>query len=305
MLDLRLRKRSLCYLFFVFIFFFIFVSAKSIEAQQYKIGVLAKRGAAKTMKKWKATANYLTKEIAGKTFIIVPLDFTKIAPAAKKESVDFILANSSIYVELEKEFGASPVATMINSRQGKPLKEFGGIIVAKAGNSKINTLADLKGKKFMAVKKNSVGGWRMAYRLLKDNGIDPYKDFKKMVFGGTHDNVLLAVRNGVMDAGTVRTDTYERMVSEGKLKDSDFKVINSQNHPGFPFKCSTRLYPEWPLAKLASTPDALANEVAAALIKMKADSKAAKASKVVGWTKPLDYSTVDDCLKVLKVGPYK
>ena len=284
---------------------FLMFSIIDLYAQNVKIGILAKRGAAKTIKKWKATADYLTQKIPGKTFKIIPLDFPKILPAAKSRSVDFILANSSIYVEMEKGYGAKAIATMINSRQGKPLRQFGGVIFTKAGNSAINTLTDLKGKKFMAVKENSFGGWRMAYRLLKENNINPFKDFSKMVFGGTHDNVVLAVKNGVMDAGTVRTDTYERMAAEGKIKLEDFKIINNVSHAGFPFKCSTKLYPEWPMAQVKGTPDALAKEVADALTAMKADSKAAKSANVVGWTASLDYTPVDECLKVLKVGPYK
>jgi twitching motility protein PilJ len=40
---------------------------------------------------------------------------------------------------------------MINSRQGKALKSFGGVIFTIADNDGVKTLADVKGKKFMAV----------------------------------------------------------------------------------------------------------------------------------------------------------
>ena len=56
--------------------------------------------------------------------------------------------------------------------------------------------------------------------------------------------------NMVRPAGTVRTDTMERMEAEGKIKISDFKIIN-QMKDNFPFVHSTPLYPEWPIAAAA------------------------------------------------------
>ena len=284
----------------------IILLSSSLNAQEaYKIGVLAKRGAIKCMKGWKATADYLTEQIPGKSFVIIPLDFTEIYPSTEKGSVDFLIANSSFYVEVENMYGAEAIATLINSRRGEPLTQFGGVIFAKADNKAVNTLDDLKGKKFMAVKETSFGGWRMAYRLLVENDIDPYKDFAKMVFGGKHDNVLLAIINGTMDAGTVRTDTYERMTAEGAIKEEDLKVIHKIDHSGFPFVCSTQLYPEWPIAKVKHISHEVAAQVAESLIAMKPDSKAAKDAKCIGWTETLDYKPVDECLKILELGPYK
>ena len=61
-----------------------------------------------------------------------------------------------------------------------------------------STSADLKGKKFMAVKKSSFGGWQMAYKEFVDAGLDPFKDFASMEFSGKHDKVVVAVKNGQM-----------------------------------------------------------------------------------------------------------
>ena len=49
-----------------------FLAGNVAFASDYKIGVLAKRGAAKAMKKWGATADYLNKKLPGDTFTIVP-----------------------------------------------------------------------------------------------------------------------------------------------------------------------------------------------------------------------------------------
>ena len=281
----------------------VFLTATVCEAAEtIKIGVLAKNGPVKAMQMWKATADYLTGQLPGKSFEIVPLDFNAVNGAVENSQVDFFLVNSSMFVTAKVKYGAEAVATMINSRQGQPLKAFGGVIITLAENDAINSIADLKGKRFMAVEKASFGGWQMACKEMLDAGLNPEKDLAKLEFGGKHDNVVMAVLNGAVDAGTVRTDTLERMAASGAIGLDEFKIVNKRQHDQFPFVCSTALYPEWPLAKTRKTADALAKEVVGALKKMGADDPAAKAAKVVGWADALDYAPVEQLLAALKVG---
>lgn len=266
-----------------------------------KIGVLAKRGAAKAMKKWGPTGEYLSAQL-GEKVIIIPLKFTAIEPMVKDGKIDFLLANSAFFVEMEKKYNAKAVATLVNSRGGKALDTFGGVILVKK-DSPIQTLDDMKGKKFMVVKFSSFGGAQMAWRLLLDNGIDPKKDMAAFLEGKKHDNVVLAVKNGVADVGSVRSDTLERMTDEGKIKMEEFRII----HPitdDFPFVRSTRLYPEWPMAALAATDAGKAQKVADALKALSTDSPAAKAAKIIGWKAAADYTSVQDCLKAIKYGAF-
>jgi twitching motility protein PilJ len=255
------------------------------------------------MKRWEATGEYLSTKL-GKPVEIVPLDFDKVTPAIEANDVDFFLINSSMFVTAKVKYGATAIATMINSRQGEALKSFGGVIITSAYNDNINSLADLKGKSFIAVKKSSFGGWQMAYKTFKDAGLDPFKDFAKVEFAGKHDNVIYAIQNEQAKAGTVRTDTLERMAASGAIAMEDFKVINKQSST-FPFVYSTALYPEWPLAKTAKTSDTLAKELVTALKKIKKDSPAASKAKIVGWSDPLDYNQVEELQKALGVGAYK
>ena len=270
----------------------VFGMGTAQAAENYKIGVLAKNGPVKALQMWGATAEYLNAKLPGKTFEITPLDFKDVFPAVQEGRVSFFLVNSSMFVSAQRDYGASAIATMTNSRQGKALSAFGGVIFTAADNDAINDLADLRGKTFMAVDGTSFGGWQMAYKELVDAGVDPKADLAKLEFGGKHDNVVLAVVNGAVEAGTVRTDTIERMAADGLVSLDDVKVIHPVAHPGFPFLCSTALYPEWPLAKTSSTPDELAQAVATALRAMQPDDKAAKDAKVVGWSAPLDYAPV-------------
>ncbi|MBN2873450.1 MAG: PhnD/SsuA/transferrin family substrate-binding protein, partial [Spirochaetales bacterium] len=123
---------------------------------------------------------------------------------------------------------------------------------------------------------------------------------------GTHDAVVNMVLDGTVDAGTVRSDTLEQMLAEGLLSPGSIEILESKadEYPDFPFMLSTRLYPEWPLARLGHTDRELAELVAAALLAMSPDSAAARTAQCAGWTIPSDYTPVEAALKQLHVPPY-
>ncbi len=270
-----------------------------------RIGVLAYRGPQEVFRMWGPTADHLNRSLPAYPFSVVPLDFRQIGPAVERGEVDFILANSSIYVELEARYGITRIATLRNRTPRGPQTLFGGVIFRRADRTDVPDLDGLAGRSFAAVDETSLGGWQVAWRELKDRGIDPYEDLGRLEFLGTHDAVVYAVRDGRVDAGTVRTDVLERMAGEGKIALDAFTVLNRQEAGRFPFLLSTRLYPEWPFAKLPATPDTLATQVAVALMQVPADSAAALAGRIEGWTTPLDYHPVHDLMKELRIGPYR
>jgi PAS domain S-box-containing protein len=267
-----------------------------------RIGVLAKRGPETCLEEWGATGEYLNAEIPGYRFEIRPLPYDEVHPAVEGGKVDFILANPSLYVELERFHGASRILTLRNLYGGKPYTVYAGAIFCKSDRDDIHELSDLKGKKFMAVEEESFGGWQMAWRELKEHGVDPFRDFSELQFAPTHDVVVRAVRDGQVDAGTVRADMLDRLAAKG-----EFRVLNQQRgeEAVLPFPYSTRLYPEWPLAKVRHTSDELAQKVAIALMRMTPETPAAKAAGCAGWVIPQNYQSVHECLKELRIGPYR
>lgn len=268
-----------------------------------RIGVLAHR--AESVQLWSPTAEYLSQQLPGYRFHIVPLDNRSIGPAVEAGEVEFVLTNPGSYIELETKYGVTRMLTLRNLRQGRPLTQFGSVIFARADRADIQMLDDLKGKSFMAVDKNAFGGFLMAWREFRDRGIDPFTDFAEIEFVGLpQDPIVYAVRDGRVDAGMVRTDMLERMAAEGKIRLEQFRILNPQHVPGFPFTLSTRLYPEWPFARVRHTDEALAQRVAIALMELTPNHPASRASKSAGWTVPLDYTPVHDLYRELRVGPY-
>lgn len=282
----------------VIFFLTIFLTTSLMAQDLLKLGVLAKRGNQEAMEKWKPLADYITEKTSLK-IEVVALSFDAIEPAVKNKKIDYLIANSGYYVELEKSANIKAIASMMTIRQGKINNRFGGVILVKADSS-LEKISDLKGKKFMCVEMDSFGGCQMGLRHLIDNGLNPFKDFQGNVLEGkTHDAVVLAVQKGLVEAGTVRSDTLEQMEGEGKIKISDFKIIDKSTDD-FPFLHSTILYPEWPFAALSHTTDDNNKKIKDALISLQKDHPAAKAAKVGGWSEPLDYKPVAECLEAVK-----
>ncbi len=285
----------------LFIFMILLTPLSSCYAGNIRIGVLANKGVEDAKRRWNLTAVYLQKRIHNYTFSIVPLTFKQIEPMVRDGDIEFLITNPAMYVEMEALYGVNRIVTLIDNG----LTLFGGVIFCRSDRQDIKEINDLKRKSFMAVEKDSLGGWIMALKELKQHGIDPFRDFAPMLFGGTHKSVVYAVRDGRVDAGTVRTDTLERLAKYEGLDLSGFRVIHKRHYKEFPLLVSTALYPEWPLAKLKNTPLALAKRVAVELLNMPADSPANRAAGIGGWTIPLDYQLVHEVMKELRVGPYQ
>jgi signal transduction histidine kinase len=312
-LDRRAAQRHKFSLLAILAFLFatlwvspLFAQDRNLGPFDVIIGVLAKRGDEHTIRRWQPTAEYLTDKLTDYHFSIKPLDFEEIYPAVENGDVDFILTNSAIYVELEHRYGIGRIVTLRNlGLDNIPHDRFGGVVFSRADRNDLSELKDLPGSRFAAVKENSFGGYIMALREFRELDIYPQKEFISVDFLGTHDAVVHAVAEGRYDAGTVRTDTLERMAREGLIELNDFRVLSAIEYENFTLGVSTRLYPEWPLAKVRYTSDEIANQVASVLLGMPKSVPAAVAGNYDGWSVPGNYQSVHEVMQELRIGPYE
>ncbi len=279
----------------------------SLKTKVLQIGVLAYRGMSQALQMWEPTAQYLNNQLPEYTFKVTPLSFEQIYIKAAINKLDFVVTDSSVYVELETLYQFNRLATLKNLRMDNAYTLFGGVILRRSDRHDIQNLRDLVGKKFAGTNEHSLGAWQAAWREIKAAGINPYRDFLSLQFMGTHDAVVYAVRDGLVDAATIRTDALERMAAEGKINLEEFEIINQQTQyvREFPFALSTRLYPEWAFAASRQVEQNLVERVAIALLQISLlDPNAALAALSQGWTVPLNYGPVHECQKELNLGAY-
>ena len=277
------------------------------QEQVHKIMLMAHKGKAKGLKKWTATADYLSARIPGHRFELVPLDWDGMRAYIQTGEADFVLSNPGMYVEFEAGYGIRRLTTLKNLRLGEAVPNFGSVIIKRADRDDIQAIEDLDGKHLMMSSHTAWGGWQVGWMEMLKQGFDPYKQLGQISASGSHDKTVMAVLAGEVDAGVCRTDTLERLAGKGEINLDDIALIISKNelYPRFPFLLSTDLYPEWPFAATRNVEPELLEEVTRILLTMPADSQAAHDGKYAGWTVPDNYQPVHEVLRTLRIRPYE
>ena len=294
----------------------ISAAAPGNAAEPVTVGVLAQGPPSVVAARWAPTAQYLHARIPTRDFAILPLTTTGAAEAVNGQSVDFILLNPVTYVRIQASAGIERIATVKNRWSGKARAAFGGVVVRHAQRSDIKTFADLADLRVAAVDETSLGGWIAAKAEFLRDGIDADSYFRTFAFLGSNEAVVHAILEGRADAGILRSGVLEQMAEAGTIAPTDLVTIKGtcchgdtrpdegEGPHGIPVRVSTRLYPDWPLAKLPHAPDVLAEHVAVALIQMSPDDPAAIAAEIGGWSIPADYEPVRAVLKQLGIAPF-
>jgi len=275
----------------------VFFSANSVGGE-LKFGVQSSRGAIKTLKRWQATQQYLEKEL-GEKVTLVPLNPSKTMKAVKAGKVDMMLSNPVIAVTLVKSLNYKALLTL--SKKSGP--RFGGVIFVRK-DSGIKSVSDLKGKNVMAYKfKRSAAAYVFQVKHLKDKGIDAHNDFKSFRQAKKQDDIVLAVKGKLVDAGFVKTGLLENMAKEGRINLDDYYIID-QVKDDFAHVHTTILYPAWTLTASPSYDAAKVSKVKAALKKLDANHVASKKGKYVKFVDAIDLAGLEETLKSLNLPPY-
>lgn len=298
-MALRLLATLLCCLLFV-------GCRPGLAAEPIRIGVLAYRGGDHSNALWGPTIAYLAERFQDRGAEMVPLDLEGVERAVRGHAIDFVLTNTGNYVDLESRYGISRIATLHSLRSGSGGGAVGSAIFTLAGRKELERIADIRGHSVLAVDPEAFGGFQIAWGEMLAAGVDPFRDAKALDFSGFPvDAIAHAVLAGKADVGVMRACLLEEMAAEGHLDLTRIKIMGARPVPGFSCALSTPLYPDWPLARLAGTPESLAKQVAVALFEIPPDHPAARAGGYDGWTVPLDYQSVHTLFRALRIGPYR
>jgi phosphonate transport system substrate-binding protein len=112
-------------------------------------------------------------------------------------------------------------------------------------DSEIQTVQDLKGKRFAFASRGSVQAGLLAYYFLKQAGLHPEKDLARATFSEERTaagpageaGVVALVRSRRYDAGAVSKHVLATLREQGQLQDGDVRVFWSS--PGYSHCCFT------------------------------------------------------------------
>lgn len=301
------KPRSLALILLAPILLFQLVFADTALAKEINIGVRAYLGPASAMARWQATADFLSKEIDGYSFKLIPYKTPEaIVLAAKNGKIEYAIIDPSTFVRIEVKSRAEKIASLANAWQGKPLNRFGSVIFSLNTNADILSLQDLRGKSLMAVTPNGFEGWQMVKEEFAEHSLTPNTYLGELTFaGGNQRNVVSAVLAGTVDVGVVRTGVLEKMDAQGILDISKLHVIAPRKVAGFPFRLSTDLYPEWAFAALPGAPRLLGTKIFHILQTISPTSRPAVEGGYFGWQAALNYDPVYILLQLLQAPPFE
>ncbi|WP_353932575.1 phosphate/phosphite/phosphonate ABC transporter substrate-binding protein [Okeanomitos corallinicola TIOX110] len=166
---------------------------------------------------------YLQEKIQRPVKFEVTKNYQTAVDLLVKEEVDMGYLGALSYIKChERNPNIQPLVMPIDQKTGRPW--YTGVIVTKS-DPKINSLADLKGKRFAFVSPSSTSGFLMPMMGLKEQNIDPNKDFTKILYSGSHDKTEADLVKGVVDAIAVDKISFLRSQETGKLPATKYKII--------------------------------------------------------------------------------
>ena len=168
------------------------------------------------------------------------------------------------------------IEPIVNQRHDTGASGYYSVIYVRA-DSPYKTIEDLKGKNLALVDPNSTSGNQAPRFFLHKAGHPVDAFFGKTVYAGSHENAVLALVQGTVDAAAnlYNTDTdtmVTRMATKGMLKKSDGSAMGQGD---FRVVFKSDFLPEGPFAMLASLPDDLKARIRDALVAMPTADKAA------------------------------
>lgn len=276
----------------------VYLLATAAQAREVKIAVLAFQGSERAAKDFEPTVAHLGRTLREHHFTMVPLDLAGISKAVEARSIDFVITNPGEYVDLESRFGVTRLATLESRDHAVPTDTVGSTVIVPNRPGHAATFADLAGLRLAVVATDAFGGWQIIWREMDEVGIATSKLAGLVETGVPMEKVLAAIRSGQADAGVLRTCLLEDEIADGRVNPDEFAVVAERVVPGFPCRLSSRLYPDWPIARLAGTSPDLAKAVTASLLTMKPVEGRA-------WTAPQDYTSVHALFRQLRIGPYE
>lgn len=273
------------------------LATESGTEETVRVGVLTIDSALSVHNRYSPLVNHLS-EALEQPFELVPLTQESQFTAVEKGDVDFITNNPLAAVQVQRLYDTEFLATHSRPRSGA---QFSALIIVNA-DSDIETLDDLKGKRVACVDfETAAAGCLFQVYHLRQNNIDPFQDFGMFIENPSQDNIVLAVLNGTLDAGFVRTGQLEKMIKNDLLSDLDNIRILDPTDDAFVFEHTTALYPEWPIAALPDTDLSLREAVQAELLALSDDHPALSAANVERFTDAVDYQPIHDLIETLQL----
>jgi phosphonate transport system substrate-binding protein len=220
----------------------------SAATQPLQVAVIPWQSQEQQQAKLQPLADYLQKVLNRPVGFQITKDYASAVEAIVNGEVDMAYLAAVTYIKArERKASIQPIVLPIDETTGRPW--YTSVIVANADKG-INSLQDLKGKRFAFVSPSSTSGFLLPLDALLKQGIDPTRDFPGIRYSGSHDKVGEDLVKGVVDAAADDKATFLRSLKEGKIP-AHYKIIwESDPLPAPPIVINTEKFSPETIAQL-------------------------------------------------------
>lgn len=237
------------------------------------------------------------------------IEFTVMSRAALDEAVtgrtiDAVVTDPAHRGFLARRNGVgSPLVSVIDDADGRPLRAAGGAIVARRDDAR--SLSGFGTARIAAVDRVSLVGFQAQLLALR-SAVGSRIELDRVDFtGGAQADAIARVLRGEADLAFVPAGTVERLAALGDPASGMVKVVEPLERRGYPYATSTPLYPTRALAAIAGADEAALRQLVSALLAMPhAGAAGASVGGVFGFALPDDDDSARQVGRALAEPPY-
>lgn len=276
-------------------------AASTASAQEWKtrypeltFAVIPAENASGVNDRWTPFVSYLSKQLGIKVNLRIANDYAAVIEGQRAGNIQIASYGSASFARARLTgVKTDAFANDINSDGSTG---YYSVFFVKAG-SPYNSIDQLKGKNLGLVDPNSTSGNNVPRFELDKMGIsDAEAYFGKIVFTGSHENALLALSQGTVEAAANQwtnedDSTLTQMLHKGMLKKSDGSAMKKDD---FRIVHKSALIMNGPYAYSSELPDDLKAAIAKAFVDAPANDKAAFDKLSDGQKKGFNPATTRD-----------
>lgn len=255
--------------------------------KEINFGLIPTESSAGITDRYDSLAKHIENKIGIPVKMQVSTDYAGMITAMQFKHVDLAYFGPKSYVEAAARANAEAVVMEVleDGTQG-----YHGVIITRKGSG-ISNMEDAKGKVWAFTDPNSTSGTLVpTVYFVKTLNIDPEKYFSKVMYSGSHESSILAVKSGKVDIASTNDLDLERGNGKQWETEKDFKILWTSD-----------LIPGSPMAYRKDLPESLKKAIQEAFLSYD-DKEGLKKLKLKGFVATGDatYNPIRDQIEVKK-----
>ena len=240
-----------------------FAQAWKAQYPELIFAVAPSENASGVMDRFTPFMAYLSREIGTKVTLRVANDYAAVIEGQRAGNVQIAYYGPASFAKA-RMIGVQTDAFAIKIH-GAGAKGYYSVFYVRA-DGPYQKIEDLKGHALGLVDPNSTSGYNMPLFKLNKLGINADTFFSKMVIAGSHENAVLALAQGTVDAcanwwNSENDSNLTRMLTKGMVRDKAGNVLKKSD---FRIILTSDLIINSPLAMLSNLPPDLKEAIKAA-----------------------------------------